>query len=94
MLGSTKDEYKMFMSQDPVFVNQYFRIFFRIKDPEFYELYSRYNSEAWKAIGVDEIAAVLSKTQGSAVYAYRFDWDEARRRAVLERADSGETPVP
>jgi para-nitrobenzyl esterase len=76
ILGTNRDEFKLFMAQNPEYVNRYFKVFVRIKDQELYKLVARYRSDAWKAFGADEIAAVLRKTQGPSVYVYRFDWDE------------------
>ena len=76
ILGTNRDEFKLFMAQNPEYVNRYFRIFVRIKDQKLYNLVARYRSDAWKAFGADEIAAVLRKAQGPSVYVYRFDWDE------------------
>jgi para-nitrobenzyl esterase len=76
ILGTNRDEFKLFMAQNPKYVDRYFRIFVRIKDQKLYNLVARYRSDAWKAFGADEIAAVLRETQGPSVYVYRFDWDE------------------
>jgi para-nitrobenzyl esterase len=76
ILGTNRDEFKLFMAQNPEYVNRYFRIFVRHKDQKLYNLVARYRSDAWKAFGADEIAAVLRETQGQSVYVYRFDWDE------------------
>ena len=76
MLGSNRDEIKLFFSQNPELVRRYLRIFVRLKDERRYELISRYHSDLWKVNGVDVPAAVLRRAQGPSVYAYRFDWDE------------------
>jgi len=76
ILGTNRDEFKLFMSQNPEFVKRYLGIIVRFKDRDFYELFSQYKSDAWKAIGVDEIASRLSESQEENVYGYRFDWDE------------------
>jgi para-nitrobenzyl esterase len=76
ILGSNRDEIKLFFSQDPEFVKRYLRIFVRLKDPERYNLIARFHSDLWKVNGVDRPAAILSGSQGGSVFAYRFDWDE------------------
>jgi len=74
MIGTNRDERKLFMILDPEFVVLLSGIPIRAKDKKYYELYSSYNTDAWKATGVDEIASVLSETDGQpGVYAYRFD---------------------
>ncbi len=76
IIGSNRDEQKLFMILDENFVEPVFGLPIRIKDKIYYELYASYLSDAWKATGVDEIASVLSDVQNEGVYAYRFDWDE------------------
>jgi para-nitrobenzyl esterase len=76
ILGTNRDEHKLFMVQDPAYVDIYFGLYMRMKDPEQYERVSSYRTDIRKATGVDRIAAVLRESQGPSVYAYRFDWDE------------------
>jgi para-nitrobenzyl esterase len=76
ILGSNRDEIKLFFSQDPEFVNRYLKVFVRLRDPERYDLLARFHSDLWKANGVDVPATVLSEAGLGDVYAYRFDWDE------------------
>jgi len=75
ILGSNRDEAKLFLSQDPSQVSRNLGLT-RIKDEARYNLLSRLHSDLWKARGVDEPARVLSQSSSSGVYAYRFDWDE------------------
>jgi para-nitrobenzyl esterase len=76
ILGTNRDEHKLFMVRDPEYVDIYFGLYMRMKDPELYELVAGYRTDIRKATGVDRLAAVLSESQGPSVYAYRFDWDE------------------
>ncbi|MCP4749450.1 MAG: carboxylesterase family protein, partial [Proteobacteria bacterium] len=76
ILGTNRDEYRLFMAQDPKFVDTYFGIYRVIKDETLYKLASHYSSGSWKARGVDEPAGIMREAQGASVYAYRFDWDE------------------
>lgn len=76
IIGTNRDEYKIFMAQDKEFINRYLGVIVRFKDEKFYELFSRYKSDFWKAFGVDEIALAISQSRGENIYAYRFDWDE------------------
>jgi para-nitrobenzyl esterase len=76
MLGTNRDEMKLFMFGDERWVRRTLGIFFRIRDPQRYNLYSEYVSNMWKATGVDEPAAAMRRVQGPSVYAYRFDWDD------------------
>jgi para-nitrobenzyl esterase len=77
IIGSNRDESKLFMILDPTFVNFLAGVPVGAKDPAYYALASRYTTDAMKATSVDGIASVLSQTPGQpGVWAYRFDWDE------------------
>ncbi len=76
ILGTNRDEFKLFLTQDTRFVNIYFGLYRTIKDPQAYEIYAGYHSKAWKARGVDNIAKDIVKSGNQKVYTYRFDWDE------------------
>jgi para-nitrobenzyl esterase len=76
IIGSNRDEYKLFMIMSPEFVDILFGLPVRAKDRRLYELTASYTSDRWKATGVDEIAAALSEARHGEVWAYRFDWDE------------------
>ncbi|MEX2204615.1 MAG: carboxylesterase family protein [Myxococcota bacterium] len=77
VLGSNRDETKLFSFGDPTLVRRWFGIFPMLRVPEErYQLIAEYGSKAWKAGGVDSLATVLRAVQGPSVYAYRFDWDE------------------
>jgi para-nitrobenzyl esterase len=76
ILGTNRDEAALFLARDPRWTRSFLWLFPRLKDPIAYKRYVGYQSRAWKARGVDEIARLLISAQGSGVYAYRFDWDE------------------
>jgi para-nitrobenzyl esterase len=76
MIGSNRDEFKLFLGFNPKYVDSYFKMIFRIKDKANYAAVTGYMSDAWKIMGVDRVAALLSGSQGPDVFAYRFDWDE------------------
>jgi para-nitrobenzyl esterase len=75
MLGANRDESKLFMMGDPELVGTRLGFLPRIKDLPAYNRVTGYYSEEWRAEAVEEVAAVLHKSQGDRVYAYRFDWD-------------------
>ncbi|MDE0884774.1 MAG: carboxylesterase family protein [Myxococcota bacterium] len=75
ILGSNRDEAKLFLFQNPEQVSRTLGLI-RIKDETRYNLIARLHSDLWKARGVDEPARVLAETSSGGVYAYRFDWDE------------------
>ncbi|MFN3238885.1 MAG: carboxylesterase/lipase family protein [Pseudomonadales bacterium] len=76
MLGTNRDEVRLFMMLSGEPMDTLFGIPYRLKDKQAYVRDSGYGSDYWKATGVDEIAMNLSKAQTEGVYAYRFDWDE------------------
>jgi para-nitrobenzyl esterase len=76
ILGTNRDEMKLFMVGDPVHVTKFLGLVPRPRDAERYALVADYLSRAWKVAGVDELAGTLRGIQGPSVFAYRFDWDE------------------
>lgn len=76
ILGTNRDEYKLFMLEDPRFVEKYFGLYRTIRDIEVYNRVAKYRSDAWKAQSVDQIADSLYQSGKKPVYTYRFDWDE------------------
>jgi para-nitrobenzyl esterase len=65
ILGSNKDEMKLFMFSDPTFAGR----------EDFYEIVTSYGSDVWKATGVDQPARKLSSHADQPdVYAYQFLW--------------------
>ncbi|HEM46265.1 MAG TPA: carboxylesterase, partial [Alphaproteobacteria bacterium] len=76
ILGSNRDEIKLFFSQDPDFVRRYLDVFVRLRDEERYNMLARFHSDLWRANGVDTPASILSAARSGSVFTYRFDWDE------------------
>lgn len=75
IIGSNRDEAKLFMVLDPSYVDVIFGLPIIVKDKNFYKLAAKYKSDFWKAGGVDEIAIEIKKFTDD-VFVYRFDWDE------------------
>lgn len=85
MTGSNRDEYKLFQLQDPSYVKRWFGLIPRVRDRERYERDSAYLSDGWKALAVDEVAALISDSRvDTPVFAYRFDWDEGSSGWLLD----------
>jgi para-nitrobenzyl esterase len=84
MTGTNRDEAKLFMAQDPKFVERRFGFVPHIKDIDTYNSTSAYVSDAWKAGAVDEVAAVISANSKQGVYAYRWDWDEGAKTWLVD----------
>lgn len=80
ILGTNRDEMKLFFSQRPELVQYRFWFLPRIRDPRLYELVNEYGSRLWKATGADEPARRMRAVQGPTVFVYRFDWDEEPHR--------------
>ena len=76
MLGSNRDEMKLFLSQDDKLVRRRFGVFYRIRDIEDYERRSRYHSDLWTVRAVAGPASAIADSGFADVFAYRFDWDE------------------
>jgi para-nitrobenzyl esterase len=76
ILGTNRDEDKLFMLNDPRWVRWILWILPRLRDEARYQVTAEYRSAMWKATGADQPAAVLRRTQGPSVFVYRFDWDE------------------
>lgn len=76
ILGSNRDETRLFLSQDPDWVHRFLWLIPQVREPELYYPVAEYTSNLWKAHAVDEPASVLHSSQGPSVYGYRFDWDE------------------
>lgn len=80
ILGSNRDEMKLFLFGDEAHVRQHFGMIFRVRDLEDYERRARYHSDLWRVRGVTRPATAISEALSSSgraeVFAYRFDWDE------------------
>ena len=76
MVGTNRDENKLFMFGDPEWVRRLFWIFPRLRDAAGYEVTAEHMSNMWKATGADQPAATITRAGGPPVFVYRFDWDE------------------
>ncbi|MDC0067672.1 carboxylesterase family protein [Gammaproteobacteria bacterium] len=84
MIGSSRDEVKLFMMIEDQSLQRLFGIPVRLRDPVRYKLLSDYNSRRWKARGVDQIATAVNDAGHKQVYAYRTDWDDLRQILTLD----------
>lgn len=75
VLGTNRDEPKIFMAFDRRLVRSAAGLPFALRDAAAYDREARYRSLLWKADGVDSIADVLAR-HGAPAWAYRWDWDE------------------
>jgi len=97
IFGTNRDEHKLFMFDNPEFVES--KGFFFLEkifdvldfryvplDENYYDVYSKYMSMSWKIGGADDPANILNKYNKSNVYSYRFDWDEEPTFAWIDYA--------
>jgi para-nitrobenzyl esterase len=82
--GTNRDEMKLFMAQNPRYVDLKFGFLPSIKDPQRYDIVAAYLSDIWKALAVDGAASVISRNGGQPVYAYRWDWDEGGKNWFID----------
>lgn len=79
MTGANRDEIKLFNALNPEFVWRLFGVLPMARDQAYYDAVSDYPSRMWRANAVDGPAARMVAGGQSAVWAYRFDWDEEGR---------------
>ena len=87
MLGTNRDENKLFLFLDPSLVRRWFGVLPQLLDRERYEALARYQSRSWKARAVDELAIALTASGRREIFAYRWDFDE---EATILWADLGQ----
>lgn len=79
LLGWNRDEWKLFLSQDPEHVSQRFGLVYSIRDPEDYARRARAHSDLWAVRAVGDPAEAILEAGWREVWAYRFDWDALPR---------------
>jgi para-nitrobenzyl esterase len=77
ILGSNRDETKLFLLFSDDSVTRLFGFPLWLSDARRYDLLAEYQSRMWKETGVDEPAQAMSRYGD--VFVYRFDWDEEPR---------------
>lgn len=87
MLGTNRDEQKLFMARNPRYSENFLGVFPRPIDSAQYQRVSDYVSDNWKAGSVDEPAKRISQSDSPPVYAYRFDWDESPKNWFVDLAE-------
>jgi para-nitrobenzyl esterase len=85
ILGSNRDETKLFMLIDDELVDKAFGLLpVGFTDDFAYETVNRYDSELWKIRCVDSLAGLMREAQGERVFAYRFDADDLRDLGFID----------
>jgi len=75
--GTNRDEMKLFNALDDRLTRRRLGVFITPRDPVFYDVLAEYQSRLWRVRAVDEPASGMRAGGHEAVWAYRFDWDDA-----------------
>lgn len=85
MVGSNRDEMKLFMALSPRHTRKRFGVAPAPRNPAQYEALSRFQSDAWKAAGVDlPLRAIRKGSPDLQTFVYRFDWDDMRHNWLVD----------
>jgi len=76
IIGTNRDEYKLFMSNNPDYVRMLFGSIPLMRDRVRYQRHAAYMSALWQAAGALEPANAMLASGHRDVWVYRFDWDE------------------
>jgi para-nitrobenzyl esterase len=76
ILGSNRDEQKVFSLFDPRYAKVYFGFYPVLRDEHAYQRDTGIVSRSWKLAGVDFPASQLAQIHPGEVFTYRWDWDE------------------
>jgi para-nitrobenzyl esterase len=76
MLGTNKDEEKLFLLYNPEYTSRLFGVIPRFRDRGRYLRDAQTITRIWRLMAVDEVAADLARAMPGEVFSYRFDWDE------------------
>jgi para-nitrobenzyl esterase len=76
ILGTNKDEEKLFLLYDREYTSLVFGLIPTFRDRGRYLRDADTITRIWRLMAVDEVAADLSKAMPGEVFSYRFDWDE------------------
>ena len=86
ILGSNRDETRLFSLFSSPFVRTWARLPMGFEDQNSFELSGTYGGRLWKALGVDEPAMAIARGGREDIYTYRFDWDEAGKLLWMDLA--------
>lgn len=76
ILGTNRDEEKLFLFYNREYTSQVFGIIPTFRDRDRYLRDAETLTRIWRMMAVDEIAQDLSRSMTGNVFSYRFDWDE------------------
>lgn len=85
--GTNRDELKLFLAQNPDFVERRLGFIPQIKDLQAYNALAAYLSDNWKALAVDMPADIIARHSPQSVFAYRWDWDEGGKNWLVDYSE-------
>ncbi|MAM00518.1 MAG: hypothetical protein CL583_18920 [Alteromonadaceae bacterium] len=85
ILGTNRDEYKLFLLSREDYTTEVADTIPLIQNSSDYQLAGKYYSEAWGITSMYELADAFAQNQDD-VYVYRYDWDEEPNLVVLDMA--------
>ena len=83
ILGTNRDENKLFLVNNPRYVRTIFGLP-RSRDRVLYDAIAKHRSNTWKYLAVDNPSRELILSGRSNIFAYRFDWDDEPRRLGVD----------
>lgn len=86
ILGTNRDEYKLFLLSRPDYTTEVADVLPLIQSNHDYQKAGRHYSDAWQITAGFELATAIADNQ-SEVYLYRFDWDEEPNLVVMDMAE-------
>lgn len=87
MLGTNKDEEKLFLLFNREYTSQLFGFIPRLRDRNRYLRDAETITRIWRMMAVDELAKDLSRALPGEVFSYRFDWDEEPKLLWVDFAE-------
>jgi len=76
LLGTNRDEMKVFMFPSPRYVKRLLWVVPRLRDPALYDAVAKIQTAAWTVVGADAPADAMVRSGFDDVFVYRWDWDE------------------
>lgn len=76
ILGTNKDEEKLFLLYNQEYTTRVFGLIPTFRDRDRYLRDAETITRIWRMMAVDHVAADLSRAMPGDVFSYRFDWDE------------------
>jgi para-nitrobenzyl esterase len=84
MLGTTRDEMKLFYASDDRLTKKKLGILVIPRDQNAWDAMTGYLARIWRIRAVDEPARMMGAAGHDDVYAYRFDWDDGGRFLAMD----------